>query len=435
MKVKITIAIAAMLLAIYHVWIAPSTHTSNAEELIGFNEDDARMATKDFYSVSPLSNTVTKNIRSSTKDHQDLKTIFSQKLHTETIDSTVQKIVLDNTRTRAEKINILWLMLENQLAAGADDLVSFEAVARGLATLWPIELTDKLIAAAGDQSLPPKARLYLIEALVRATKMYTLADSAVDGPKDFSYIALNMENIRSFFRQLISGPEIEEIMPDILYLAPSVLLPDEYPLIELASKSASTMTSETMLSLRLDMAMANAENQLQLLPDLLRDMNTGDYSTEDKELFLSRLAHFTEVALADEAEMGEAIPKDLVIPASVKLELLNFLRENEPTFTSEQFSRDILSSEEFINWFKPVSRLGVNDEDRARFITQYAEEASSPKHLVVMEEFLGDSEIRPYLLQSSVMRERLLKERSDPRFNSSEKELLENLLEYYELPY
>lgn len=427
MKIRLAAVVIIILLITCYLRISSGASFVNTEVFIGFNEDDARMATRDFYSVSPLHN------ESGTR--HSFQRSYSEPISVEKINAVVQVIVLDENLKRADKINNLWEILEDQLAVGVDDLVSFEATARGLATLWPIELTDELIAAAGDLASPPEARLYLIEALVRATKMYTLASSAVDGPKDFSYIALNMEKIRHFFRQLISEPEINEIMPAILRLAPSVLLPEEYPLIELARKSASTMTSETMVSLRLDMAMANAENQLQLLPDLLRDINTGDYSEEDKELFLSRLAHFTEVALADEAEMGAAIPKDLVIPASVRPELLNFLRENEPTFTAEQFSGDILSSGEFINWFKPLSRLGVNEgKERAHFITQYAEEAPSPKHLVVIEQFLGDPEIRPYLLQSSSVRERLLKERSDARFNSSEKELMDILLEYYELP-
>lgn len=432
MKIRLAAVVIIILLITCYLRISSGASSVNTEAFVGFNEDDTRMATRDFYSVSPPNESGKQQLYKSGTRHNPQR-IYSEPISLETINTVVQTIVLDENLKRADKINTLWAMLEKQLATGVDDLVIFEAITRALATLWPIELTDELIAAACDTSLPPQARLSLIEVLVRATKMYTLADSAVDGQKYFSYIALNMEKIRNFFRQLISEQEIKEIMPDILYLAPSVLLPEEYPLIEVASKSASNMTPEAIISLRLDIAMMNAENQLQLLPDLLRDMSTGNYRAEDKELFLSRLAHFTEVALADEAEIGATIPKDLVIPAAARLELLNFLRENEPIFTAEQFSEDILSSGEFINWFKPVSRLSIKDgEERTRFITQYAEETTSPKHLVVMEEFLGDPVIRPYLLKSSTLRERLLKERSDPRLNSSEKELLEIILENYE---
>lgn len=433
MKTKVAIAVAA-LLAIYYIRMTPNNPPVNTTDPIGFSEDDARMATKDFYSVSSLSNETNNRGLSIARAHQNPKEDSSEQLSVGAMNSLVQNIVLDDNLKRADKISMLWSLLENQLILDADDLTRFEAIAGGLAALWPIELTDELIGAASDQSLPPQARLYLIKALVRATKMYTRADTAVGGPEDFLYVASKMESIRNYFRQLLSESEIQGIMPAILSLAQSVLPPEDYPLIEFASRSASTMPPQALTALRLDMAMANAENQQLLLPELLREVNNGSYSQEEKDLFLAKLTNSTESALSIEAAMGASAPKDIVMPSSVRLELLNFLKENEPPLTTEQFSENPLSADEFIEWFKPVTRLETgNGEERAQYITHYAEGATSPKHLVVIDRFLADPEIRPHLLQSPLILDRLLRESSDPQLSLPEKNLLDVVIENYNL--
>ena len=303
-----------------------------------------------FYKISIASDSNSSNISKKFKNlnhvvnsyFQSIKEIISVKHpNIEKLDKAMHALLMSNDISRINKINGLWLML-NEVGFLSE---RSEYLLDALSTLMPIELTDKLITVYNDSgNLNIKVKLINMLA-----NNINIANPEVQDKERLDFIIEKIKEIQSFLKENVLHENNPEIVSEAIHAYADVS--DEEDVQELIvslkeGENAGVLKEKDIVNLLAEVAVSTEEAQKEMLPAMLETMtNSNMLDTQQKE-------NFTKM-LIESINAG-------VLTQETQQEVSSYLKKQEPELTlKEKVSTDTMAK--YYTWAEANTKIKNNN--------------------------------------------------------------------------
>jgi len=313
-------------------------------ESIYVSTEDLKKTLDDFYEVEPqvvsilLDSNKTKSLKKITKLNtiDTLMKQFTGESSFSDLDKAMVAFLKDNTISRIDKINGLWMMVEKFDISTNKGLYVLDS----LATLLPIELTENLIAVYNEQT-DLKVKAKVMEIL---SSSLNIANPEVQDEERLNFIISKYKEVESFFHEETMNSIDGKVSMDALGYYVKIVPPEDafeiFESLKNGELKAKNLNKGKLLSLMTETALSTDESQKSLFSEILDSAKDSTLDKKEKSAFNQTLI--------------EALNYDVLTEES-REKVKSYIDEIEPSFASEVIKID--ASENYYAWVNAKAKV------------------------------------------------------------------------------
>jgi len=313
-------------------------------ESIYVSTEDLKKTLDDFYEVEPqvvsilLDSNKTKSLKKITKLNtiDTLMKQFTGESSFSDLDKAMVAFLKDNTISRIDKINGLWMMVEKFDISTNKGLYVLDS----LATLLPIELTENLIAVYNEQT-DLKVKAKVMEIL---SSSLNIANPEVQDEERLNFIISKYKEVESFFHEETMNSIDGKVSMDALGYYVKIVPPEDafeiFESLKNGELKAKNLNKGKLLSLMTETALSTDESQKSLFSEILDSAKDSTLDKKEKSAFNQTLI--------------EALNYDVLTEES-REKVKSYIDEIEPSFASEVIKIDV--SENYYAWVNAKAKV------------------------------------------------------------------------------
>jgi len=272
-----------------------------------------------------------------------IKGIFKMKsANIEVLDKAMNALLMDKNTSRIDKINGLWALL-NEIGFKAKEKSLY--LLQSLATLLPVELTDKLISVYKESS-DSDIKIELINML---SDNLDIANPEVQDKESLAFIIEKTKDIQTFLKENILNETDTRMASEALHAFSKVSETEDVQELIMTLEQMGNKAQLDKVELNnilTEAALSTEETQKDILPSMLNTMqNNTTLNSQEKENFNQMMISSINAGVLTEEMQGE---------------VSTYLANQEPVVAkTKEVTSDTLFK--YYNWAEASSKIQNNN--------------------------------------------------------------------------